>query len=92
MYFCGVDYMEEDYMIPEEEVAIPEDLPSQLRRIQETVRFLEDDEVEFINVPVPEFSNSDPADIVHDFNRVRAQTCSQHTEEGPCGVHTFSSL
>ncbi|XP_012678881.1 integral membrane protein 2Ba isoform X2 [Clupea harengus] len=69
VYFCGVDYMEEDYMIPEEEVAIPEDLPSQLRRIQETVRFLEDDEVEFINVPVPEFSNSDPADIVHDFNR-----------------------
>ncbi|KAL2088211.1 hypothetical protein ACEWY4_017039 [Coilia grayii] len=69
VYFCGVDYVEGDYMVPEEEVMVPEDLPSQLRRIQETVRILEDEEVEFINVPVPEFSSSDPADIVHDFNR-----------------------
>ncbi|XP_048090396.1 integral membrane protein 2Ba isoform X2 [Alosa alosa] len=69
VYFCGVDYMEEDYMIPEEEVMVPEDLPAPLHRIQESVRILEDAEVEFINVPVPEFSNSDPADIVHDFNR-----------------------
>ncbi|XP_063068513.1 integral membrane protein 2Ba isoform X2 [Engraulis encrasicolus] len=67
VYFCGVDYMEGgDYMIAEEE---PEELPAQLRRIQETVRILEDDEVAHINVPVPEFSSSDPADIVHDFNR-----------------------
>uniref|UniRef100_A0A674EC62 Integral membrane protein 2 n=1 Tax=Salmo trutta TaxID=8032 RepID=A0A674EC62_SALTR len=62
VYFCGVDYRERDYMVQDEdEVA----LPSALRHIQESVRVLE--EVELINVPVPEFSDSDPADIVHDF-------------------------
>ncbi|XP_028972687.2 integral membrane protein 2B [Esox lucius] len=61
-YFCGVDYMvrEDDDMV---------DRPSALRHIEETVRVLEEEEVELINVPIPEFSDSDPADIVHDFNR-----------------------
>ncbi|KPP69122.1 integral membrane protein 2B-like [Scleropages formosus] len=67
VFYCGVKYREEDFMIREEEVEAP--LPSQLRQIQEKVRVLEDDEVELINVPVPEFTDSDPADIVHDFNR-----------------------
>ncbi|KAL1021853.1 hypothetical protein UPYG_G00018880 [Umbra pygmaea] len=65
VYFCGVDYRQQDYMVQEDEVEL--DLPSALRHIQESVRVLE--EVELINVPVPEFSDSDPADIVHDFNR-----------------------
>ncbi|XP_038835994.1 integral membrane protein 2B-like [Salvelinus fontinalis] len=62
VYFCGVDYRERDYMVPDEDEAA---LPSALRHIQESIRVLE--EVELINVPVPEFSDSDPADIVHDF-------------------------
>ncbi|XP_071185671.1 integral membrane protein 2B-like isoform X2 [Salvelinus alpinus] len=62
VYWCGVDYLEQDYMVQDkDEVA----LPSALRHIQESIRVLED--VELINVPVPEFSDSDPADIVHDF-------------------------
>ncbi|KAJ8003573.1 hypothetical protein DPEC_G00149750 [Dallia pectoralis] len=65
VYYCGVDYREQDYMVPEEEV----DQPAALRHIEEHIRVLEKDEVELINVPVPEFSDSDPADIVHDFNR-----------------------
>ncbi|XP_056108003.1 integral membrane protein 2Bb isoform X3 [Rhinichthys klamathensis goyatoka] len=34
----------------------------------DNVSFFEDDEVELIKVPVPEFRDSDPADILHDFN------------------------
>ncbi|KAM6945427.1 integral membrane protein 2B-like [Aplochiton taeniatus] len=68
VYFCGVDYREEDYMIPEVETE-EYGVPSLLRHIQESIRVLEEEEVELINVPVPEFSDSDPADIVHDFNR-----------------------
>ncbi|XP_062312471.1 integral membrane protein 2Bb [Osmerus eperlanus] len=65
VYVCGVKYREEDFMLEEEDL----DLPSQFRQLQESIRFLEDDQVELINVPVPEFDDSDPADIVHDFNR-----------------------
>uniref|UniRef100_A0AAZ3PNC2 Integral membrane protein 2 n=1 Tax=Oncorhynchus tshawytscha TaxID=74940 RepID=A0AAZ3PNC2_ONCTS len=72
VYFCGVDYRERDYMV-QDEVA----LPSALRHIQESIRVLE--EVELINVPVPEFSDSDPADIVHDFKSVRGEHCPTHT-------------
>ncbi|KAJ8383606.1 hypothetical protein AAFF_G00216790 [Aldrovandia affinis] len=67
VFVCGVNYREEDFMVPEEEVDL--DLPSQLRHIQEKIRVLEEEEVELINVPVPEFADSDPADIVHDFPR-----------------------
>ncbi|XP_028972686.2 integral membrane protein 2B-like [Esox lucius] len=67
VYFCGVDYREQDYMVPEDDDMV--DRPSALRHIEETVRVLEEEEVELINVPIPEFSDSDPADIVHDFNR-----------------------
>ncbi|CDQ81413.1 integral membrane protein 2B [Oncorhynchus mykiss] len=62
VYWCGVDYLEQDYMVQDEDEVV---LPSALRHIQESIRVLE--EVELINVPVPEFSDSDPADIVHDF-------------------------
>ena len=69
---CGVKYREEDFMLEEEDL----DLPSQFRQLQESIRFVEDDQVELINVPVPEFDDSDPADIVHDFNRVRRKLTS----------------
>lgn len=52
VYFCGVRYTEEDFMV---------------RDIQEIIRVLQDDEVELIDVPMPEFGDSDPAKIVHDF-------------------------
>ncbi|XP_023687508.1 integral membrane protein 2B isoform X1 [Paramormyrops kingsleyae] len=63
VFVCGVGYVEKDFMIEDEEPIPPQ------RWIQESIRVLEDDEVEFINVPVPEFTDSDPADIVHDFRR-----------------------
>lgn len=43
----------------------------QLRQLQEHIQVLEWEQVELINVPVPEFENGDPAEIVHDFRRVR---------------------
>lgn len=36
---------------------------------KERIQILEEEDVELINVPVPEFADSDPADIVHDFHR-----------------------
>ncbi|XP_074550201.1 integral membrane protein 2B-like [Halichoeres trimaculatus] len=70
VFFCGVQYREEDYMIPDEK-EVEVELPHQfhLRQIEERVRVLEREQVELINVPVPEFENGDPADIVHDFQR-----------------------
>ncbi|XP_026882339.2 integral membrane protein 2Ba isoform X2 [Electrophorus electricus] len=69
-HFCGVSYQEERYAMQEtgeEEGQV--ELPAMLRHLEEHVRILEEEEVALINVPVPEFSDSDPADIVHDFNR-----------------------
>lgn len=43
----------------------------QLRHLQEHIQVLEREQVELINVPVPEFEEGDPAKIVHDFPRVR---------------------
>ncbi|CAJ1078564.1 integral membrane protein 2B-like isoform X1 [Xyrichtys novacula] len=70
VYFCGVNYREEDYMMREEE-EVEVELPNQyhLRQIEERIRVLEREQVELINVPVPEFEDGDPADIVHDFQR-----------------------
>lgn len=42
----------------------------QLRQLQEHIQVLEREQVELINVPVPEFEDGDPAKIVHDFQRV----------------------
>lgn len=70
VYVCGVKYIEDDYMVREEEEAVlMEGSPAGLRFIKESVFVLEDEQVEEIHVPVPEFGESDPADIVHDFNK-----------------------
>ncbi|XP_056606235.1 integral membrane protein 2Ba [Triplophysa dalaica] len=69
VYFCGVDYMEENYKIQDSHEEGEFELPTSSRRIEERVRVLEDEGVALINIPVPKFSDSDPADIVHDFNR-----------------------
>lgn len=75
MYFCGVNYREENYRMPDSQEETEMDLPTASKRIEERVRVYEDEGVELINIPVPKFSDSDPADIVHDFNRVRANVC-----------------
>ncbi|XP_040057978.2 integral membrane protein 2Bb isoform X1 [Gasterosteus aculeatus] len=68
VFVCGVDYHEEDFMIPDEEqVELPNQFP--LRQMEERIRVLEREQVELISVPVPEFGEGDPADIVHDFQR-----------------------
>ncbi|XP_037831960.1 integral membrane protein 2B isoform X2 [Kryptolebias marmoratus] len=70
VYYCGVDYREENFMIQQEE-EVEVELPNSfhLRQLQERVQVLVEDQVEIINVPVPDFEDGDPADIVHDFQR-----------------------
>uniref|UniRef100_G3NZ36 Integral membrane protein 2 n=1 Tax=Gasterosteus aculeatus TaxID=69293 RepID=G3NZ36_GASAC len=51
----------------EDEVELPNQFP--LRQMEERIRVLEREQVELISVPVPEFGEGDPADIVHDFQR-----------------------
>lgn len=68
VFFCGVHYEEEDFMIrEEEEVDFTKEF--HLRQLQQTIQILEREQVEVINVPVPEFEDGDPADIVHDFKQ-----------------------
>ncbi|KAL6100546.1 itm2b [Pungitius sinensis] len=62
VFVCGVNYREEDYMILNKD-------ENPLRQLQERIRVLEREQVELISVPVPEFDDGDPADIVHDFQR-----------------------
>ncbi|XP_041806179.1 integral membrane protein 2B-like isoform X2 [Chelmon rostratus] len=70
VFVCGVAYREQDLMIQEEE-EVEVELPNQyhLRQLEERVQVLEKEQVELINIPVPDFDNGDPADIVHDFQR-----------------------
>ncbi|XP_070832564.1 integral membrane protein 2Bb isoform X2 [Chaetodon trifascialis] len=70
VFVCGVNYREEDLMMREDE-EVEVELPNQfhLRQLEERVRVLEKEQVELINIPVPDFDNGDPADIVHDFQR-----------------------
>ncbi|XP_059417935.1 integral membrane protein 2B-like [Carassius carassius] len=58
---CRLPYNYEDYETDEEQ----EDKTPLM--LEENVRFFEDDEVELINVPVPEFRDGDSAGIMHDF-------------------------
>lgn len=39
--------------------------------LEEDVKIYLEDNYQRINVPVPQFGGSDPADIIHDFQRVR---------------------
>lgn len=57
------------------------ELPNEyhLRQMSETIRVLETEQVELISVPVPEFEDGDPADIVHDFSRVCTSVCKSET-------------
>ncbi|TKS66740.1 Integral membrane protein 2B [Collichthys lucidus] len=68
VYWCGVRYREEDYMIAEED-EVEVQLPNHVRQVEERIRVLEREQVELISVPVPDFDDGDPADIVHDFQR-----------------------
>ncbi|XP_067848685.1 integral membrane protein 2Bb [Heptranchias perlo] len=67
VFFCGLKYRDpEDYLVPDIDA---DSQAAPYQSIQENIRILEDDGVELISVPVPEFADSDPADIVHDFHR-----------------------
>uniref|UniRef100_H3AEX4 Integral membrane protein 2 n=1 Tax=Latimeria chalumnae TaxID=7897 RepID=H3AEX4_LATCH len=66
VFFCGIKYREEDFNILDDNNVTP---AAVYRAIEENVQIFEEDEVELISVPVPEFADSDPADIVHDFHR-----------------------
>lgn len=46
------------------------------QELQENVGIYLEENYEQINVPVPNFGGSDPADIVHDFHRVRRESPS----------------
>ncbi|CAL9689897.1 unnamed protein product [Knipowitschia caucasica] len=69
VYYCGVNYREEDFMILEEE-EVEIEAQFSLKQIAERIQVFEEEQVELINVPVPEFDDRDPADIVHDFQRM----------------------
>ncbi|EHB09589.1 Integral membrane protein 2B [Heterocephalus glaber] len=70
---------EEALIIPLDSVTMdckdPDDVPSAVapaaryKTIEENIKIFKEDEVEFISVPVPEFADSDSANIVHDFNK-----------------------
>lgn len=49
------------------------------QELEENVGIYLADNYEKISVPVPHFGGSDPADIIHDFHRVRTGT---HTHAG----------
>lgn len=54
------------------------------QELEENVGIYLDDNYEQISVPVPHFGGSDPADIIHDFHRVRAKGPSVI----PMSIHT----
>ncbi|XP_042195325.1 integral membrane protein 2C isoform X2 [Callorhinchus milii] len=59
LFHCRVLYDEDSVYAP---------FKSQMQ-LDEDVEIYLEDEVEMINVPVPQFSGGDPADIIHDFQR-----------------------
>ncbi|KAM4558847.1 integral membrane protein 2Bb [Odontesthes bonariensis] len=70
VFFCGTQYREENYMIQEEDnVEMELSNGFHLRLLEERIQVLEREQVELITVPVPNFDDGDPADIVHDFQR-----------------------
>lgn len=67
MYYCGLKYIKDDVILNEPSADAP---AARYQTVEENIKIFEEDEVEFISVPVPEFADSDPANIVHDFNKV----------------------
>lgn len=67
VYYCGLKYIKDDVILNEPSADAP---AARYQTIEENIKIFEEDEVEFISVPVPEFADSDPANIVHDFNKV----------------------
>lgn len=55
----------------------------QLLQLQERIQILEEEQVELVNIPVPEFGDGDPAKIVHDFQRVSVHQDVAEPEPGP---------
>ncbi|KAL6039187.1 hypothetical protein STEG23_012211, partial [Scotinomys teguina] len=66
VYYCGLKYIKDDVILNEPSADAP---VARYQTIEENIKIFEEDEVEFISVPVPEFADSDPANIVHDFNK-----------------------
>ncbi|TKC37826.1 hypothetical protein EI555_010287, partial [Monodon monoceros] len=66
VYYCGIKYIKDDVILNEPSADAP---AARYQTIEENIKIFEEDEVEFISVPVPEFADSDPANIVHDFNK-----------------------
>lgn len=66
VYFCGIKYIEDGLTLTESDAIAP---APRYQIIEENIQILKEEGVEFISVPVPEFADSDPADIVHDFHR-----------------------
>ncbi|XP_061782182.1 integral membrane protein 2B-like isoform X1 [Nerophis lumbriciformis] len=69
VFVCGVNYREEDLTMAQLE-KVDVELPIPLRQLEERIRVLEREQVALIHVPVPDFEEGDPADIVHDFQRM----------------------
>lgn len=67
VYYCGLKYIKDDVILNEPSAEAP---AARYQTIEENIKIFEEDAVEFISVPVPEFADSDPANIVHDFNKV----------------------
>ncbi|XP_030641743.1 integral membrane protein 2Bb [Chanos chanos] len=63
-YVCGLRYHESDFVVAEEDDGTLEEY-----LLEERVRVIQDEEVELIDVPVPDFSDLHPATIIHDFRR-----------------------
>lgn len=61
VFHCGVLYEDSLYSPFKGQLELHED-----------VKIYIEDNYEQINVPVPQFGGSDPADIIHDFQRVRS--------------------
>lgn len=51
------------------------------KELEENIGIYLEDNYEKISVPVPHFGGSDPADIIHDFHRVRRRTGNSCTSE-----------
>ncbi|XP_034282779.1 integral membrane protein 2B [Pantherophis guttatus] len=65
VYFCGIKYIEDGLTLTDSDTIAS----ARYQIIEESIQILQEEDVEFISVPVPEFADNDPADIVHDFQR-----------------------